>query len=159
MNQLLRYPQGGFGAIFAIMILVILATLSAGLVKLGTTQQVTSAQDILSERAWQAARAGNEWGMYRALRLSPKVCSGIPETLDLSTTAGFRTTVTCTSHDFNEGEITAGVARTISIYTLEAVACNSNLVCPDASMSDKPNYIERKRVVTVCDSNLQAACY
>jgi MSHA biogenesis protein MshP len=159
MNQLKRYRQSGFGAIVAIMVLVILATISAGLVKLGTTQQVTSAQDVLSERAWQAARAGNEWGMYRALRLTPKVCSGIAETLDLTATAGFKTTVTCTRHDFNEGEITPGVARTITIYTIEAVACNSALVCPDATLADKTHYIERKRVVMVCDTNPQAACY
>lgn len=162
MNQLQlvrRYGQRGFGAIAAIIILVILAIISAGLVKLGTTQQITSAQDILSARAWQAARAGNEWGLYQALRLAPKVCSGTPETLDLSATAGFRVTVTCTRQDFNEGEVAAGVPRTISIYTIEAVACNSAVSCPDAAMADKANYIERKRVVMACDTGTQAPCY
>ena len=48
--------QRGFGAIVAIVILVIMATISAALVRLGTTQQVTSTQDILSARAWQTAR-------------------------------------------------------------------------------------------------------
>lgn len=160
MKQLRHQRQRGFAAIAAIMILVILAIVSAGLVKLGTTQQVTSAQDILSARAWQAARAGNEWGLYQALRASPKVCTGAAATLNLSATAGFRVTVTCTAQSFNEGELSAGVARSISIYTIEAVACNSSSACPDAAMADKANYIERKRIVMACDiAGTLDSCY
>ena len=36
--------QRGFGAIVALVILVIMAVLAAGLVRLGTTQQVTSSE-------------------------------------------------------------------------------------------------------------------
>jgi MSHA biogenesis protein MshP len=160
--------QRGFGAVAAIMIVVILAVISAGLVKLGTTQQVNSAQDILSARAWQAARAGTEWGLYQALRAPPKVCDGTSPTLDLTATDGFRVTVTCTKTDFNEGELSPGVARSISIYTVTAVACNSAVSCPDAARADKPGYIERQRVVMACDAtdpgnpanpNIRISCY
>lgn len=59
--------QTGFGAIAAILILVILAALAAALMRIGTGQQLGSVQDLLSARAWQAAKAGNEWGLYQAL--------------------------------------------------------------------------------------------
>lgn len=60
--------QRGFGAIAAIVILVILAVLAAAIASVGSTQQMTSAQDVMSAKAWQAARAGNEWGLYQAMK-------------------------------------------------------------------------------------------
>ncbi|MCX7142499.1 MAG: MSHA biogenesis protein MshP [Proteobacteria bacterium] len=135
--------QRGFGIIAAIVILVILTTISAGLVRLGTTQQVTSAQDVLSARAWQTARAGNEWGLYQAL--SAGGCSA-STTLDLRASTGFSVTVSCTSKTFKEGETSPGVPLTITTYSIEAVACNSS-ACPDAALAANPGYVERKRVV------------
>lgn len=135
--------QRGFGAIVAIVILVILATVAAALVRLGTTQQVTSTQDILSARAWQAARAGSEWGLYQALRAGS--CAGAT-TLDLRAATGFSVTVSCAQRSFNEGEQPAGVARITTTYSIEAVACNS-AACPDAALAATPGYVERKRLV------------
>jgi MSHA biogenesis protein MshP len=140
----MKAGQRGFGAIAAIVILVILATISAALVRLGTTQQVTSTQDILSARAWQAARAGNEWGLYRAL--GPSGTCAPATTLDLRATTGFSVTVTCSARTFNEGETSPGVKLVTTTYSIEAVACNS-AACPDAAMAATPGYIERKRLV------------
>lgn len=136
--------QRGFGAIVAIIILVILATISAALVRLGTTQQATSTQDILSARAWQTARAGNEWGLYRVLGLAGS-CAPLT-TLDLRATTGFSVTVSCSARTFNEGETTPGVPQVTTTYSIEAVACNST-ACPDAALAATPGYVERKRVV------------
>ena len=136
--------ERGFGAIVAIVIVVILATISAALVRLGTTQQVTSTQDILSARAWQVARAGNEWGLYWALRNNS--CAVASGTLDLRATTGFSVTVTCNSRTFNEGETAPGVPLVTTTYSIEAVACNS-VACPDAAAAATPGYIERKRLV------------
>ncbi len=139
--------QRGFGAIVAIVILVIMATISAALVRLGTTQQATSTQDILSARAWQAARAGNEWGLYQAL--GPSASCVPATTLDLRAATGFSATVTCTSsisRNFKEGETSPGVPRAITSYSIEAVACNS-AACPDAALAATPGYVERKRLV------------
>ena len=149
--------QRGFGAIVAIVVLVIMATLSAALVRLGTTQQFTSAQDLLSARAMQTARAGNEWGLYQALRSGN--CVGAPgATLDLRAETGFSVTVTCTAqappytsppgppYSFYEGETTPGVPKALTTYSIEAVACNS-AACPDAALAVTPGYIERKRLV------------
>ena len=81
--------QHGFGAIAAIVVLVILAVLAAAIVSIGSTQQMTSAQDVLSARAWQGARAGNEWGLYQALK--------VPGTFSQTTTT---ITVTRTAHGY-----------------------------------------------------------
>ncbi len=137
--------QRGFGAIAAIVILVIMATISAALVRLGTTQQLTSAQDVMSARAWQAARAGNEWGLDRAL--SSLSCFGATS-LDLRAATGFLVTVTCTAKNFNEGETAPGVPLVITTYSIEAVACNTGAAaCPDAALAATPGYVERKRLV------------
>jgi MSHA biogenesis protein MshP len=136
--------QRGFGAIVALVILVIMAALAAGLVRLGTTQQATSTEDILSARAWQAARAGSEWGLYQALQSGS--CSGASGTLDLRATTGFSVTVSCTSKNFNEGETTPGTPRVITVYSIGAVACNS-AACPDGTLAGTPGYVERARLV------------
>ena len=136
--------QRGFGAIVAIVILVVMATISAALVRLGTTQQVISTQDILSARAWQTARAGNEWGLYWALRGGS--CAGAAGTLDLRATTGFSVTVSCTARTFNEGETSPGVPFVITTYSIEAIACNA-AACPDAALAATPGYVERKRSV------------
>ena len=43
----MKRRQTGFGAIAAIMILVILGALAAAIVSLSTTQHISSAQDVL----------------------------------------------------------------------------------------------------------------
>lgn len=143
--------QRGFGAIMAIVILVILASLAAAIVKFGSVQQATSAQDILSARAWQAAKAGNEWGLYQALQPAGiwNACAGLSQTLNLSVATGFWVTVTCNSTVYNEGETCApGCAQTqIRVFRIDAMACNSAAGCPDPGMATSPNYIERKREV------------
>src|SRR5574343_519238 len=63
--------------------------------------------DILSARAWQAARAGNEWGLFRALSSATpadpwKTCSAASANLDLSAESGFFVTVSCDSWLYNE---------------------------------------------------------
>ncbi len=140
----MRNMQRGFGAIVAIIILVILATISAGLVRLGSTQQATSTQDILSARAWQVARAGNDWGLYQVL--GPPGSCAASTTLDLRATTGFAVTVSCSARTFNEGETTPGVVQVTTTYSIEAVACNS-AACPDAALAATPGYIERKRLI------------
>lgn len=144
--------QHGFGAIAAIVILVILALLAGAIVSVGTTQHATSAQDVLSARAWQAARAGNEWGLYRALSTATpadpwKTCGGVSETLDLTTDTGFHVTVTCHSWSYNEGESAPGVAQPIRIYRIRAVACPA-ASCPASDVSVAGiGYVERTRIV------------
>ena len=157
--------QNGFGAIMAIVVLVILASLSAAMLNFSSTQTATYTQDVLSGRAWLAAKSGTEWGLYQALQPgglwywnpatylpSPAPCSAaspVPkaQTLDLSADTGFWVTVTCGMQTYNEGETSSGINQT-AVITIDAVACNSSAGCPDATKATTPNYVERRRRVT-----------
>ncbi len=151
--------QRGFGAIAAIVILVILAALAAAIVAINTSQQVSAAQDVLSARAWQAARAGNEWGLYQALKgrtwtVTPgDTCDSAPRsaTLNLGAESGFHVTVSCDSWAYNEGESAPGTAQVVRVYRIKAVACPAS-TCPasDASVA-AAGYVERSRVVLATD--------
>ncbi|WP_374562680.1 MSHA biogenesis protein MshP [Ideonella sp.] len=138
------HRQHGLGAIAAIIVLVLLAALSAAVVRMSTAQQMGSAQEVSAARASQAARAGIEWGLYQAFRGGWTACAGSTQTLDLSADLGMRVTVTCNSTLYNEGESSPGTKQTVRVFTLDAVACNSSGNCPDASRSTGPTYVERR---------------
>ena len=135
----------------AIVVLVVLAALAAAVVRFGAVAQATGAQNLLSARATQAARAGTEWGLYQAFKGSWTACSATSQTLDLSASTGFRVTVSCDSRTFNEGESAPGTPRVVRIYTIDAVACSGSGACPDNSAASKPNYIERRQQVQASD--------
>lgn len=144
----MRRPRG-FGLVAAIVVLVILAALAAAIVAIGTTQQATSAQDVQSARAWLAARAGNEWGLYQALKGPWGACANDSETLDLTADTGLHVTVRCDSWPYNEGETVPGTPRALRIYRIEAVACSVS-ACPpsdlDLVLVAGVGYVERTRI-------------
>ncbi|WP_342114821.1 MSHA biogenesis protein MshP [Pseudoduganella sp. OTU4001] len=148
----IRY-QKGFGYIAAVVVVVVLAGLGVAAARLSTTQQTGSNQDMLSARAWQAARAGTEWGMYRALR--NQSCAAAT-TLNMGN--GFRVTVNCTAKVFFEGEYESAPDSGVFLpqgktaFTITATACNSN-ACPDNAGVTSLEYTERSRVVTACSLN------
>lgn len=144
--------QQGFGAIAAIVVLVILAVLAMAIVSISTNQQTTVAQDVQAARAWQTARAGNEWGLFQALQggtWSGTACdtATLSQTLDLRAETGFSVTVSCRSWRYNEGEDVPGTPHTTRVYRITAVACPA-AACPvnDATVAGV-GYIERTRVV------------
>ncbi|HZR02676.1 MAG TPA: hypothetical protein VFA81_05850 [Burkholderiales bacterium] len=115
--------QGGFSLVSAIFILVVLAVLAAGIVKLSTTQHASASLDLQGVRAYQAARAGVEWGIYRILNpdAAPSVvlpsCWGAAETLPLAQDlASFTVAVSCL------GATTTELNRSIGVYRISAVA-------------------------------------
>ena len=138
----------GFTLVSAIFLLVVLALLGIAITAINSMQQRSSALDIGIARAYQAARAGLEWGALQALRVPPPpaaapACpsSNIVMTGEL---AGFTTTVTCTQSSATDG------ANTLTFYRLVANACNlpSAGTCPNAATT-AATYIERQFVVTV----------
>ena len=147
-----RGREAGFGAIAAIVVLVVLASLAAAVVRFGAVAQTTGAQAVLAARALQAARAGTEWGLYQAFKGSWTTCAGASQTLDLTTDTGFRVTVSCASSVFNEGEVSPGVPRTVRLFTIDAVACNGSSTCPDNTRAITQGYVERRRQVQAADS-------
>ena len=126
--------QRGFSLVSAIFLLVVIAALGTFAVTLSTTQQQSAALDVLGARAYQAARAGIEWGAYQALRSSscsvPTTLAALPGTL-----ANFTVTVQCSSTAASE----AGTA--ITIYQLTSTAKQGTPATP--------NYVERQMSVTI----------
>ena len=146
-----RQAQRGMGAVAAIIVLVVLAALAAAVVRFGAVAQATSAQNIMSARASQAARAGTEWGLYQAFKGIWTTCTGASQTLDLTASTGFRVTVSCDSRSYFEGETAPGAPRSVRIFTIDAVACSGSTVCPDNTAAAGPNYVERRRQVQASD--------
>lgn len=123
--------QGGFSIVSAIFLLVVLATLGAFMVSFSTVQHTTSAQDVRGAQAYQAARAGIEWGTYQVLRANS--CAGSQA---LGNVAGFAVTVQCAQ----SGSYTEGVTP-VTVYTITSTA-NSGTVGGLA-------YVERQLQATV----------
>ena len=89
--------QRGFSLISAIFLLVVIAALGTFAVTLSTTQQQSSAMDVMGARAYQAARAGIEWGAYQVLR-NAGACAAttpLPAGTFPGTLSGFTVIVAC----------------------------------------------------------------
>jgi MSHA biogenesis protein MshP len=144
----------GFAIVSAIFILVVLATLGAFIVNISTSQQIGSALDVQGVRAYLAARAGIEWGLYQQLpeqRDNPPTYAACAAAFGISRTAtfsfpieaatlqGFWVTVTCVpTPDLLNGGPT--------VYTIRSTACNSAGGCPSAAPGNL--YVERRLEVS-----------
>ncbi|MGJ7918711.1 agglutinin biogenesis protein MshP, partial [Massilia sp. LXY-6] len=64
----IRRREAGVGIVTAIFLLVVLAGLGVAMVGIYTSQQGSANLDLLGARAYQAARAGLEWGIFRRTR-------------------------------------------------------------------------------------------
>ncbi len=144
---LARVRARGVSMLTAVFLLVVLASLSAAIVGVFTTQQSGSVLDILGVRADQAARSGLDWGLHRQLRGqmaagSVDCFAPSPVTFALpsgSTLAPFSVTVSCSpGHNANV------VGNTTNRWTITAVACNKPGAsgCPNASPD--ADYIQRR---------------
>lgn len=132
-----NHAARGFAIVSAIFILVVLAVLGAFMVNVSTNQQIGSALDVQGVRAYQAARAGIEWGLYQQIHNG--TCTAATNlALAATTLSTFTVTVTCSSTvDANDGP---------TVYTVTSTACNVAGGCPAAIPSS--SYIERRLDVT-----------
>lgn len=130
--QNLGFRQSGFALVTAIFILVVLAGLGAAMVTISTAQHTTVAMDIQSTRAYQAARAGIEWGAFQALQ-SPApagfTCPAAGATYSMNPFPGFTTTVVCRSTTHSED------ANTVTMIALTSTATYGTVATTD--------YVER----------------
>ena len=93
--------QGGFSIVMAIFILVVLGLLGGYMVKLTGVQHATSTYAVQGARAYQAARAGIEWGLYKLLKDGSCVASSVITLPDIN---GFSVTLSCVnSPTYTEG--------------------------------------------------------
>ena len=128
----MKKRQHGFSMVTAIFLLVVLAGLGAAMVTLSTSQNQSSALDVMGSRAYQAARAGIEWAAYQVINNSS--CPPLTTLNNLGgTLSPFAVTVRCTT--------TAILGDSIStFYSVSAVACTA-ATCPVAPTD--ADYVER----------------
>lgn len=153
--------ERGFGVIAALLVLVVLAVLGGAIARMSWTQQISSAQDIDSARAQQAANAGAEWGLYQALKGSWTACASASQNIDMRATLGMVVTVTCNSTFYEEGQLQGTTfdangnpqyaPRSLRTYLIDAVACNSPTSCPNNGLASGVGYVERRRQVQATD--------
>ena len=131
-----RSRQRGVGLIAAIFLLVVIGGLIAFLARMSGLQHATAALDVQGARAFQSARAGIEWGVYRVLR--ERSCTSSTSfglTADLS---DFTVTVLCMDTPYTEAE-----PAEKHVYSIVATACNrpANGNCPGTAGAF---YVERQ---------------
>jgi MSHA biogenesis protein MshP len=142
MKTLPHTMQRGFTAISAIVILVVLVALGAFIVSVSTSQQIGSALDVQGVRAYEAARAGVEWGLFQQLR-NNNCAANTSLVPPAPTLTGFTVTVACVATPgTNGGPIT---------FTVVSTACNQPAgaapgTCPNPTPGQR--YIERRLDVT-----------
>jgi MSHA biogenesis protein MshP len=132
--------EAGVGIVTAIFLLVVLAGLGVAMVGVYTAQQASSNVDLLGARAYQAARAGLEWGVFQRQR-NLLVCQQQPA----STTATFRMPAGSSLSDFSViVSCQAQGAGDLMRHVIRSTACN----VPDAAgdcpvVNDNPESVRR----------------
>lgn len=152
MLTIFRKPSSarGFAMVSALFILVVLAVLGAAIASISVRQQVGSAVELNTARAYQAARAGLEWGAFSVLIPVPPDAPAVDTppacfaTNNLSLTGeltGFVVSVACT----RTGPLTDGDSSK-TYYQLVATACNAPTggSCAVTPASPQSTYVERR---------------
>ena len=150
--MLLARSVRGFALMAAIFILVVLAAIGVYLLTVSIGQVAATTQDEQGARAYQAARAGVEWGAYQVLRnasgtFAATTCpAGGNTILSLGTlgapaaAASFSVTVACSRTVESEGG-----ANNVRIYVITATGCN-RAGCPG---TPDATYVERQLQLVV----------
>jgi MSHA biogenesis protein MshP len=89
--------ERGMSLVVAIFLITVIASLAAFAVTIGTATRESENLQLQADRALAAARAGVEWGAFRALVQTSCPGSNNPTVFNLNQAAlrGFRVTVTC----------------------------------------------------------------
>jgi MSHA biogenesis protein MshP len=125
----------GFSIITAIFLLVVMSALGAYMLTFSTVQQTTSNQDLQGSRAYQAARAGVEFGLYEVTRRG--VCAATTPVTLAGTLSAFSVTVGCVATSYTEA------GRAVTVYQITSTALQTG------ATTGSPNYVERQIVATV----------
>jgi MSHA biogenesis protein MshP len=130
----IRKFQRGLSLVTAIFLLVVMSSLAAVMMTFFSAQQQSSVLDMMGTRAYQAARAGIEWGAYQILQLGGNGAGSVP-TLGGSL-SGFAVIVTSVS------AVPVPIDPAISaVYNLTSTATQGQL--------GQPDYFERQVSVTL----------
>jgi len=161
MSRSLGKRSLGFSLVAAIFLLTILAALGAFIVTVSTSQQLGSALDVQGARAYQAARAGIEWGVYQvqstpaynfsygtpavavgSANPNSRACPASPAAFvpTAPTLAGFTVVVVCSANPDGFGGPT--------VYQITSTACNQPVGGACSNSAPGSNYVERQLQVS-----------
>jgi MSHA biogenesis protein MshP len=108
--------RDGFSLVSALFILVIVASAGAAALRLVGAERRTSSLGLLAARAHQAARAGLEWGVAKAVAAPAGCPAGGSFSLSGGALSGFDVDVTCALSSHPEG------AATTQVFVITAFA-------------------------------------
>ena len=145
-RERVRERVRGFSLVTAIFLLVVLAGLGAMMVTFFTAQQQSSALDVLGSRAYQASRAGIEWGAFQVVQSGvagpafANACQtgGVPPQPPqplAGTLAGFSVSVNCNATSAVEA------VATLWVYNITSTATRGTVGSVD--------YVERQMQATI----------
>jgi MSHA biogenesis protein MshP len=134
------YRQAGVGLVTAIFLLVVLAGLGVAMVSLYNGQQASANLDLQGARAYQAARAGLEWGLFQQMRKGSCVADSRFAMPADSSLAGFRVVVTCTQ----AGSVPTDGSPNLARWIITATACSVADGQGGCSPSNSPDYVMRR---------------
>jgi MSHA biogenesis protein MshP len=131
----------GFALVLALFLIVVLAAIGAYLLTVSNVQVESGVMDEQGARAYQAARAGSDWGAYRVLRNG--TCPVGTTTIALpANLSGFYAEVTCTAF----GSESEG-GTPVSTYRIVSTGCNAT----PCSSGTGASYVERQLQLTVAN--------
>ncbi|QQN50759.1 pilus assembly protein MshP [Stutzerimonas balearica] len=142
-SSFLQSRQGGFGLVAAMFLIIVIAGAIAAMWRTSVTQTATSSLALQQARAYQAARAGLEWGIWHFLNGSCDFASFRIPGFD-----GFHVTVDCPSDqrmeytDLHEEQAQSMVSQHIIATATYAVVGNPDYVYRQLSaVVEKPGEI------------------
>jgi MSHA biogenesis protein MshP len=99
-----RWPRHaqGFGLVAAMFLLIVVTLVVIAMARLSAAQHGSNSLAIQQARAYQAARAGLEWGINQAMKTGNCV-AGAPD-LSANNLAGFHLGVTCSSNSYLDND-------------------------------------------------------
>ena len=137
--------ERGFALVAAVFIVVVLAILGIMMVTIGGMQRATTSAAVQGARAYHAARAGVEWGIFQALNDRVPTCgaaASTPTTNSFTTGVnglqGFSVSVVCEYTDHRER------SDNYSVFVITSTATSGTFGDTD--------YVSRRIRVTVTDA-------
>lgn len=125
----------GFGLVAALFLIIVVTLVVIAMARLSAVQHGSNSLAIQQARAYQAARAGLEWGISRAFNAG--ACSAGTPSLAGSGLAEFTVNVACASNSYTDNE-----GNPVQIFRLTATAQNG-------SPGGRPDYAYRQLTAVV----------
>ncbi len=133
--EIRKQQSKGFSLVAVIFVITVLAVAVIFLQRITNVSVATNNLAMQGARAWQAAEAGSEWGIYQVTHGG---CPAPSTTFSLTeqSLSGFDVTVGCTSSTHTEESVN------ITLYFLEVFA-------ESGTLGTSPDYVSRRVLLTV----------